>query len=87
MRLRFAYVITCEEVIRDASGNPVELKCSYDPQTRAGATPEGAKRAKGIIQWVSSKESVSAEVRLYDRLFSAASPGKYILLKTNFLPC
>ena len=77
MRLRFAYVVTCNEVRRDpTTGAPVELLCSYDEQTRAGVTPEGAKRAKGIIQWVSSESAIQGEVRLYDRLFSVPSPGK-----------
>jgi methionine--tRNA ligase beta chain len=76
VRLKFAYVITCDEVVRDAAGKAVELRCTYDPATRAGVTPEGSKRAKGIIQWVSQQHAVKAELRLYDRLFSSPSPGK-----------
>ena len=77
VRLRFAYVITCNEVIRDESGEPVELICSYDEKTRAGITPEGFRRVKGIIQWVAnSNDAIKGEIRLYDRLFSVPSPGK-----------
>jgi len=77
VRLKYAYVITCDEVIRDAStGKVLELKCSYDERTRAGVTPEGAKKAKGIIQWLSAEHAVPAELVLYDRLFTKESPGK-----------
>ena len=77
VRLRFAYVITCNEVVRNSLGEPIELLCSYDNRTRAGVTPEGSKRVKGIIQWVSDQgNTVKGDVRLYDRLFSAPSPGK-----------
>ena len=85
VRLRFTYVIKCDEVIRDSTtGEVVELVCSYDERTRAGATPEGTQKAKGIIQWVSSPHAAKAEVRLFDRLFSTASPGKD-QLDDNFL--
>lgn len=72
VRLRGAYVITCQEVIKDAEGNVVELKCTYDPAT-AGANPEGYK-AKGVVHWVSADNSVPCEVREYDRLFTEANP-------------
>lgn len=72
VRLRGSYVITCDEVIKDAEGNVVELKCSYDPATN-GANPEGYK-AKGVVHWVSADNSVPCEVREYDRLFSEANP-------------
>jgi len=71
-RLRNAYVIKCEQVIKDASGEVVELHCSYDPET-LGANPVGRK-VRGVIHWVSATEGVRAEVRLYDRLFSHATP-------------
>ena len=74
MRLRYGYVIRCDEVVRDASGKISELRCSYDPQTAKGVQPEGRK-VKGIIHWVSALQSIPAEVRLYDRLFREASPG------------
>jgi methionine--tRNA ligase beta chain len=76
VRLKYAYVITCDTVVRDATGQAVELVCSYDPRTRAGATPEGAKKAKGIVQWVSQAHAVPAELALFDRLFTAPSPGR-----------
>lgn len=72
VRLRGAYVIRCEEVIKDAAGQIIELKCSYDPTTR-GANPEGYK-ANGVIHWVNADNSVACEVRLYDRLFTEANP-------------
>jgi len=72
VRLRNAYVIRCDEVIRDTSGEVIELHCSYDPAT-LGANPEGRK-VKGVIHWVSAKFGKRAEVRLYDRLFTIARP-------------
>ncbi|MCG8426736.1 MAG: glutamine--tRNA ligase/YqeY domain fusion protein [Chromatiales bacterium] len=72
VRLRNAYVIKCEEVIKDDSGEIIELRCSYDPAT-LGANPEGRK-VKGVIHWVSASEGVKAEVRLYDRLFNHYNP-------------
>ena len=74
VRLRFAYVIRCEEVIYDSSGKVSELHCTYDQATRSGAKAEGRK-VKGIIHWVSIQHSVPVEVRLYDRLFVNPSPG------------
>ncbi|MFC6673472.1 glutamine--tRNA ligase/YqeY domain fusion protein [Marinobacterium aestuariivivens] len=72
VRLRGSYVITCNEVIKDESGNVVELICSYDAATR-GENPEGYK-PNGVIHWVSADHSVPCEVRLYDRLFTEANP-------------
>ncbi len=72
VRLRNAYVIKCEQVIKDESGEIIELRCSYDPET-LGANPVGRK-VRGVIHWVSASEGVQAEVRLYDRLFDHASP-------------
>jgi len=74
VRLRFAYVIRCEEVIYDSDGKVRELHCTYDQATRSGAKAEGRK-VKGIIHWVSIQHSVPVEVRLYDRLFVNPSPG------------
>ena len=74
VRLRNAYVIRCDEVIKDSHGDIVELRCSYDPQTLS-ANPEGRK-VKGVIHWVSARHAIQAEVRLYDRLFNDPSPGK-----------
>jgi len=72
VRLRNAYVIRCDEVIKDAGGDITELHCSYDPAT-LGANPEGRK-VKGVIHWVSAEHGVKAEVRLYDRLFNHPHP-------------
>ena len=74
VRLRYAYIIRCDEVIIDpASGAIIELRCSYDPATGGGETPDGRK-VKGIIHWVAAAQAVPAEVRLYDRLFGVANP-------------
>lgn len=76
VRLKFAYVITCDEVIRDPNTQEViELKCSYVPDTKGGKTPEGMKKVKGIIQWLSEKDAVPVVFHLYDRLFLTANPG------------
>ncbi len=74
VRLRFAYFIKCEAVIKDAEGNVVELRCSYDPETRGGSAPDGRK-VKATIHWVSADHSLPAEIRLYDRLFTSPNPG------------
>jgi glutaminyl-tRNA synthetase len=74
VRLRYAYIIRCDEVVKDpVSGEVVELRCSYDPASRGGATADGRK-VKGTIHWVSAAHAVPAEVRLYDRLFTAPNP-------------
>jgi glutaminyl-tRNA synthetase len=73
VRLRNAYLITCREAIRDASGAVVELRCTYDPATRGGDAPDGRK-VKATLHWVSAAHAVSAEVRLYDRLFNVEEP-------------
>ena len=73
VRLRYAYVIRCDEVVKDADGDVVELRCSYDPSTRGGSTPEGRK-IKGTIHWVSAPYALVVQVRLYDRLFSVPDP-------------
>ena len=73
VRLRYAYFIKCEEVIKDDKGNIVELKCSYDPQTHGGDAPDGRK-VKATLHWVSAKHAFSAQVRLYDHLFLKANP-------------
>jgi glutaminyl-tRNA synthetase len=76
VRLRYAYYITCTEVIRDeVTGDIVELHCSYDPQSRGGSTPDGRK-VRGTLHWVSAQHAVDAEVRLYDRLFSKPDPDE-----------
>jgi len=75
VRLRYAYIIRCDQVIRDGSGRVVELRCTYDPATLGGAQPEG-RRVKGVIHWVSAAHSVESEVRLYNHLFLMEDPGE-----------
>ncbi|PLX83242.1 MAG: glutamine--tRNA ligase [Desulfuromonas sp.] len=74
VRLRFAYFVRCEEVVKDEVGNVVELRCTYDPATRGGNAPDGRK-VKGTIHWVSARHALNAQVRLYDRLFLGTNPG------------
>jgi glutaminyl-tRNA synthetase len=73
VRLRYAYVIRCTDVVRDAAGEVVELRCAYDPASRGGATADG-RQVKGTIHWVSARHALRAEVRLYDRLFTVERP-------------
>ena len=75
VRLRYAYFITCTNVIKDSDGNVVELHCTYDPNTKSGSAPDGRK-VKGTIHWVSANDAVDAEVRLYDRLFKKSDPDQ-----------
>jgi glutaminyl-tRNA synthetase len=74
VRLRNAYFITCREVVKDAAGEIVELRCTYDPATRGGDSPDG-RRPKATLHWVSALHAVPAEVRLYDHLFTRPDPG------------
>lgn len=73
VRLRYSYFIKCNEVVKDAEGNIVELHCTYDPETKGGNAPDGRK-VKATLHWVAAGQAVKAEVRLYDRLFSDPSP-------------
>ena len=73
VRLRYAYFLTCQEVVKDADGNILELRCTYDPETRGGYAPDGRK-VRGTIHWLSAAHAVQAEVRLYDHLFTAEHP-------------
>lgn len=74
VRLRYGYVIHCHEVVKDDSGKVIELKCTYDERTLGGVTPEGEKKVKGIIHWVSTEHGIPATVNVYDRLFTDPSP-------------
>ncbi len=74
VRLRYAFFITCNQVIKDGEGNVVELRCTYDPETRGGNAPDGRK-VKATLHWVSAAHAIDAEVRLYDRLFSRENPN------------
>ena len=73
VRLRYAYFLKCEDVIKDDDGNVVELRCTYDPETKGGKAPDGRK-VRGTIHWVSAEHAVDAEVRLYDHLFQVPNP-------------
>ena len=75
VRLRYAYFITCQDVIKDENGNIVELQCTYDPKTKGGSAPDGRK-VKGTLHWVSTQHAVDAEIRLYDRLFLNENPDE-----------
>lgn len=75
VRLRWAYFITCNDVIKDDAGNIVELRCTYDPATKGGDSPDGRK-VKGTLHWVSAADAVDADVNQYDHLFTAPNPGK-----------
>jgi glutaminyl-tRNA synthetase len=88
VRLRYAYFIRCNEVIKDSKGNVVELRCTYDPASRGGNSPDGRK-VQGTIHWVSIKHAIKAEIRLFDRLFMKADPDNVpegIDWKTNINP-
>jgi len=73
VRLRYGYLITCTEVIKDEAGNVIELRCTYDPATRGGNAPDGRK-VQGTIHWVSAAHALDCELRLYDRLFTVPDP-------------
>jgi glutaminyl-tRNA synthetase len=75
VRLRYGYFITCKDVVKDASGNVVELRCTYDPETRGGNAPDGRK-VKSTIHWVSAAHALDLEVRLYDNLFTKENPNE-----------
>lgn len=74
VRLRFAYYVTCTSVVKDEAGNVTEVHCTYDAETRGGKSADGRK-VKGTIHWVSAKHAVTAEIRLYDRLFTLPAPA------------
>jgi glutaminyl-tRNA synthetase len=73
VRLRYAYFVTCREVVKDASGEVIELRCTYDPETRGGNAPDGRK-VKATMHWLSAAQSVPAEIRVYNPLFSNPAP-------------
>jgi len=74
VRLRYAYFITCNEVVKNDNGDIIALHCTYDPETKGGNAPDGRK-VKATLHWVSANHAIDAEVRLYDRLFKVPSPG------------
>ncbi len=75
VRLRYGYFIKCEEVVKDESGDVVELRCTYDPETRGGSAPDG-RRVRATLHWVSAAHAIDAEVRLYDHLFTRWNPDE-----------
>jgi glutaminyl-tRNA synthetase len=75
VRLRYAYFLKCEEAVKDASGNVVELRCTYDPATRGGDNPPDGRKVKATLHWVSARHALDAEVRLYDTLFTVRDPS------------
>jgi len=74
VRLRYAYYITCTDVVKDDNGEIIELICTYDPETKGGSSPDGRK-VKGTIHWVSAEHAIDAKINLYDRLFTHPNPG------------
>jgi glutaminyl-tRNA synthetase len=85
VRLRYAYFITCTDVVKDADGEIVELRCTYDPETRGGNAPDGRK-VKATIHWVSAEHAVDADVRLYETLFNVENPDDGDDFRTNLNP-
>lgn len=85
VRLRYGYIIKCDEVIKDASGEVIELRCSYDPDSAHGGSADGRK-VKGIIHWVNAADAVPIEVRLYDRLFCSENPEQNGTFLDNLNP-
>jgi glutaminyl-tRNA synthetase len=75
VRLRYGYLVTCTSVVKDASGNVIEVHCTYDPATRGGNTPDGRK-VKSTIHWVSAEQAIDAEVRIYENLFMKEDPNE-----------
>ena len=75
MRLRYAYFVTCREAVKNAAGEVVELRCTYDPATRGGNTPPDGRKVQATLHWVSAADAVTAEVRLYNQLFTRADPN------------
>lgn len=85
VRLRYAYFITCKDVVKDRDGNIVELRCTYDPATRGGDAPDGRK-VKATLHWVSEAQAIRAEVRLYDHLFKVPDPDELEDFRTGINP-
>ena len=74
VRFRYAYFITCQEAIKDVAGNVIELRCTYDPETKGGNSPDGRK-VKGTIHWVSAEHAIDADINMYEHLFDRPDPG------------
>jgi glutaminyl-tRNA synthetase len=85
VRLRYAYYITCTNVVKDDSGNITEIHCTYDPETKGGSSPDG-RRVKGTIHWVSAKHCLETDVRLYENLFLNEDPMQFERFQDNINP-
>ena len=75
VRLKYAYYVTCREIVRGDNGEIAELICEYDPESRGGGTPD-QRKVKGTIQWVDASSAISCQINLYDRLFSKPNPNE-----------
>jgi glutaminyl-tRNA synthetase len=75
VRLRYGYLVTCQEAVKDKDGKIIAVHCTYDPDTRGGSTPDGRK-VKGTIHWVSARHAVKSDICLYDRLFTVEHPDR-----------
>lgn len=84
VRLKHAYIIQCNEVVKDSTGHIVELRCSYIPESKSGSDTSGI-HVKGTLHWVSAQHAVAAEIRLYDRLFTIETPGQQDDDFTNYI--
>src|SRR5207247_8624742 len=85
VRLKYAYIIKCEEVVKDDAGNVTELRCTVDLDSKSGG-PTAGRKVKGTIHWVSAAHAIDAEVRLYDRLFTVSSPDAGVDFKSFINP-
>src|SRR5579862_1650861 len=75
VRLRYGYFVTCTGVVKDESGQPIELRCTYDPATRGGNAPPDGRKVKSTIHWISAAHAVEGEARLYETLFTQENPN------------
>jgi glutaminyl-tRNA synthetase len=75
VRLRYAYFVKCREAVKNAAGEVVELRCTYDPETRGGNSPPDGRKVQATLHWVSAADAIRAEVRVYDQLFTRPDPG------------
>ena len=75
MRLRYGYFVTCREAVKNAAGDVVELRCTYDPATRGGNAPPDGRKVQATLHWVAAADAAPAEVRLYNHLFARSDPG------------
>jgi len=82
VRLKYAYIITCNDILKDKQGKIKEIHCTYDPDTKSGSD-KSTKKVKGVIHWVSAKHSIDSEIRLYDRLYEIPNPGASSMDSTN----